>query len=65
MKLACLAELNSFEAPKIIVHAAVMLQKELLLIDRLPFSPLRERRLFGVKADASVTDRDVTFQNVR
>lgn len=65
MKLACLAELNSFGAPKIIVHAAVMLQKELLLIDRLLFSPLGERRLFEMKADASVTDRDVTFQNVR
>lgn len=65
MKLACLAELNLFGAPKITAHAAAMLQKELLLIDRLPFSPLGESRLFGVKADASVTDRDVTFQNVR
>lgn len=64
MKLACLAELNSFGAPKIIVHAAMTLQKELLLIDRLSVLVPR-REMFGVKADASVTDRDVTFQNVR
>lgn len=54
MKLAFLAELNSFGAPKITVHAAMTLQKELLLIDRLSFLVPR-REMFGVKADASVT----------
>lgn len=63
-EISFLAELNSFGAPKIIVHAAMTLQKELLLIDRLSFLVPR-REMFGVKADASVTGRDVTFENVR